>query len=98
MKITHYFVGVLILWFAAFGALAAPSGESIGQVTESRGTAIAYSNTGEKRRLVKGSHLYQGETLITGRGALSKMRFKDGAFFMLGENTQFRVENYKASQ
>lgn len=96
----HWWLAACLIWLGLAGspALAQDAGVSIGQVTEVRGVAVAYTSMGERRRLERGSEVYQGETLITGADALAKMRFRDGAFFMLGENAQFRAENFTVNE
>lgn len=87
-----FFTSILM---CAVSASAAPAKNIVAYAGESTGPAFAYNKLGEKRKLEKNTPIFEGETLITGKGASSSAVFKDGTTVALNPSTQFRVEEYK---
>ncbi len=60
------------------------------------GMAYAVSISGEKRELLKGSHIDVGDTVVS-ETARVQLRFTDGGFVSLVPNSEFRVNAYSYS-
>ena len=86
--------GCLVL--AAMLALSslARAQDAAAEVTALRGRATAISDSGVTRRLARGSDLFQGDRIDTGRNSAISVRFTDGSRFQLGEQASMSVDDY----
>jgi hypothetical protein len=62
-------------------------------------SALVESVTGDVRagnvRLVQGHRIFPGASVTTGAAAQAVLRFDDGARVVLGQNTEFRLRDYR---
>jgi hypothetical protein len=78
--------------FEAMGAVAA------GEVVNITGRVVAASLEGEMRALANGNPVNAGDTVVTARNSLVRIKFVDGAYVILRPNTRFQVEDYNFSE
>lgn len=89
---------ILTLLVMGSTAWAANTKNIAGYTGQTTGAAYAFNNLGQKRKLSPQAPVFEGETLITGKGASSSVIFKDGTTVELKPSTQFRVEEFKYSE
>ncbi|MBF0265777.1 MAG: FecR domain-containing protein [Gammaproteobacteria bacterium] len=65
-----------------------------GRILVIKGDVSAKDADGETRQLHKNSPLYEGDTIVTGRHAITVIVFKDNSRTTVQANTQFLIENY----
>ncbi len=70
----------------------AQAAESIGRVEATDGLVEAVRIDGTKVTLVKGDDVFQGDTLITGKGAAIGITFVDDTTFSLGEEGRMVID------
>ena len=69
-------------------------GAAVGEVVLASGVVTAQRQGGEARMLGKGTPLYEGDVLSTGRKGFGVVEFKDGTRMTLRPDTVFRVDQY----
>lgn len=62
------------------------------------GEVRAQAPAAEARALRAGDPIFLGDRLVTGRGALLELAFRDGTRFTLGSDTQMTVKQYSAPE
>ena len=67
----------------------------IGRVMLVQGELSAKDMSGKDRKLVLGTPVYEGDTLVTGARSYAVVAFRDEGRVTLQANTQFRVEKFK---
>ncbi len=77
---------------AALGVELAQAGESIGRVEATDGLVEAIRVDGTKVALSKGDDIFQGDTLVTGKGAAVGITFIDDTTFSLGEEGRMVID------
>jgi hypothetical protein len=75
-------------------AVPAKAQDTAAEITGLRGTVTAVSAAGVSRTLDRGSDLFQGDRIDTGRRSAVRMKFTDGSRFQLGANASMSVDKY----
>ena len=70
----------------------------IARVALSRGRVKAGSLTGRKRVLIRGSPVYQGETVETGSRSFAVLAFRDETRLTVQANTELQIEQYRFTE
>ncbi|GAA5315063.1 MAG: hypothetical protein AseanaTS_02670 [Candidatus Pelagadaptatus aseana] len=83
-------LGLLILALASPSLLAAPAA---GQILFSKGS-LQIVHQGQLQTASRGSQVWPGDTLITGHNSRALLRFSDGTRTTLGDDTEYRIENF----
>ena len=75
---------------------ALPVSANVGKVVYGYGENHAISSDGERRELIKGSEIKEGDTLVTGRGRIH-VRLIDGGFISVYPNSKYKIDVFKFS-
>lgn len=68
-----------------------------GIVILSKGEFYALDSKNIKRKLIRKSPVYEGDTLSTGADSIGQVRFIDNAIISLRDSTSLRIDEYKKS-
>jgi hypothetical protein len=86
---------LLALCFSLLTLAAAPSSYANGVFQSVSGDVRATTGAAAPAGVVRNQQVAPGTTVTTGPGAQTIIRFDDGHTVVLGENTEFRVNNYR---
>ncbi|MBW2343457.1 MAG: FecR domain-containing protein [Deltaproteobacteria bacterium] len=73
----------------------AEAGKVAGRVVRLRGSLTVSTREGTERPLLKGSSVYEGDTLETGTKSMAILVFRDNSRVTLQAETSFKVERYQ---
>lgn len=83
-----------LFWLALFLSFVQPciAAQPAGSVVMLAGRATAVDPSGAVRNLEKGTPVFAGDMISSGKGSYVNLRFADGAFFLLRPETRFQIE------
>jgi hypothetical protein len=73
----------------------AEAGKVAGRVVRLRGSLTVHTRDGTESPLLKGSSVYEGDTLETGPNSMAVLVFRDNSRVTLQAETSFKVERYQ---
>jgi hypothetical protein len=76
-------------------AAVGPKRSGAARVLILRGKVVAVDRDGNRRTLARGSEVFEGDTLTTGKTSQAQLRFTDGALLSLRAESEFRVDEYR---
>jgi hypothetical protein len=83
-------MGLLVILMALRPAIADEM--PVGEITEIRGPVEVVKDAGQQIRAEKGTPLFPGDQIITGKGGMVWFSFKQGDQFRLGEDAQVSID------
>jgi hypothetical protein len=79
--------------FAAAGA-SAQQARPAGQFLSATGDVRIVARDGAQRQAARAAEFYEGESIVTGPGALGQLRMSDGALMSVRPNTEMKLDRY----
>lgn len=93
MTALHFIKCLLLITLSLFLNNVMASEKAVGKVLVTSGALTAQNGLGEKRKLSRGSPVFENDRLLTGNGH-AQISFIDGALFTLKPHTHFTVKSY----
>ncbi len=87
-------LGALMLSLVCTEAWAATA--HVGTVVSSTGTVVL-QRTGKRYKLPEGTKVYNGDSVVTGKGAFAKILLADDSLLTINESSAFRLEGFETS-
>ncbi len=91
MKLFNKYSLVLLLCslFVSTGAFA-----NVGSIIYGYGDYHALDRDGNKRKLLKGAKIFEGDTLVTGKRGRLHVRFSDGGMVSVYPGSEYKIDEY----
>lgn len=72
--------------------------KAVGRVAFMRGKMAARNKDGSERKVRRGEPIYEGDTLVSGKGSFGVIAFRDKSRITLQPRSQFHVEKFSFSE
>src|SRR5712671_2711118 len=80
--------------FATSGAASAQQAQAAGQFLSVAGDVRIVARDGAQRQAVRAAAFYEGESIVTGPGALGQLRMADGTLMSVRPDTEMKLDSF----